>query len=90
MGQFNDRVERVRKLLKAEAWSKNVKCIHAHSLGSMWYDDTNNTESVVDVEYWSGLITRTASDSGKVTYFGTPLKGDALIDRWEQFGADNG
>ena len=40
MTQHNDIVEEQRLLLKAEEWAKQVKGLHAHSLGSMWYDDT--------------------------------------------------
>ena len=92
MGQFDDIVERQRKLIQAEKWSKKVKGVHAHSLTSMWYDnrpeDTAEGKSVIDIEYNGGLIERTLS-SGKVIYFGQRLRGDALIREWEAHEADN-
>lgn len=91
MGQFDDKVERQRKLIQAEEWSRGVKGMHAHSLSSMWYDnrpeDTADGKSVLDIEYNGGLIKRTL-DSGKVIYFGERLRGDALIQEWERHNAD--
>jgi len=31
MGQFDDIVERQRKLIQAEEWSRGIKGVHAHS-----------------------------------------------------------
>ena len=91
MGQFDDRVERQRKLIAAEEWSRGIKALHAHSINSMWYDnrpeDTANGKSVVDVEYNGGLIKREL-ESGKTIYFGERLRGDALIAEWERHNAD--
>ena len=54
MTQYEDRVEQQRQKLAAEEWANGVKCIHAHSLSSMWYDDrpqdTAEGKSVVDKE----------------------------------------
>lgn len=87
MGQFDDKVERQRALLKAEAWAKSVKGVHVHSLDSMWYDnrpqDTEDGKSVIDTEYNNGLIERKTHD-GYTVYFGEELKGDALIDSYER------
>lgn len=91
MGQFDDKVERQRKLIQAEEWSRGVKGMHAHSLSSMWYDnrpeDTADGTSVLDIEYNGGLIKRTLN-SGEVIYFGERLRGDALIQEWERHCAD--
>ena len=38
MGQFDDKVERQRQLLKAEKWAEQVKDLHAHQLTSMYYE----------------------------------------------------
>ena len=35
MGQFDDKVERQRKLIAAEEWSRGIKALHAHSIDSM-------------------------------------------------------
>lgn len=87
MGQYNDKVERQRKLIAAEEWAEGVSGIHAHSLNSMWYDtrpqDTQDGKCVVDRSFNSGLIERTLDD-GSVVYFGKELKGDELIDEWER------
>ena len=85
MGQYDDKVERQRLLLLAEEWAKTVKSMHAHSLNSMWYDtrpqDTEDGKSVLDTEYYSGLIKRQCDD-GSIVYFGKELKGDELIDAY--------
>jgi len=91
MGQFDDRVERQRKLIAAEEWSRTVKSMHAHSIDSMWYDnrpeDTADGKSVIDIEYNGGLIKRTL-DSGETIYFGERLRGDELIRECERHNAD--
>ena len=70
MGQYDYKVERQRLLLKAEEWAKGVKCIHAHSISSMWYDnrpqDTDG-KGVVDVEYNNGKVVRTLENGQKIT-----------------------
>jgi len=82
MTQYNDRVQKQRDLLKAEEWSKSVKSVHAHSLSSMWYDtrpqDTEDGKSVMDTQYFSGLIKRETHD-GYTVYFGKELKGEELV-----------
>lgn len=87
MGQYDDKVERQKLLLRAEAWAASVKSVHAHSLSSMWYDtrpqDTEEDKSVLDIEYNNGLIKRTCND-GLEVWFGTELKGDALIYAYER------
>ena len=63
MSQYDERVERQRKKLAAEEWGKQAKCVHAHSLSSMWYDtrpeDTAGGKSVIDVEFNNGTVRRT-------------------------------
>ena len=85
MGQYNDKVERQRLLLEAEEWAQGVASLHAHSLSSMWYDtrpqDTEDGKSVIDKQFYSGLIERTCDD-GSIVYFGKELKGDELIDAY--------
>ena len=87
MGQYDDKVERQRKLIAAEEWAGGVSCLHAHSLSSMWYDtrpqDTQDGKGVVDRSFNSGLIERTLHD-GSTVYFGKELKGDELIEEWER------
>jgi len=49
----------------------------------MWYDTTNNTRKVVDVEYNNGTINRTDCETGDGTqWFGERLVGEELIDAY--------
>ena len=84
MSQYWERVERQRLLIRAEQWARSVKAIHAHSLSSMWYDNTNNDESVIDVEYNGGLVKREIISSGQKIWFGKRLQGEELIDAYER------
>ena len=72
MTQYEDRVEYQRLKLKAEAWANGVKCIHAHSLSSLWYDDrpqdTADGQKVVDREFNNGRVERTL-ENGQVFIF---------------------
>ena len=85
MSQYNERVEKQRIKLKAEQWAKGVKSIHAHSLSSMHYDvrpqDTENGNTVLDVEYNDGSVRRTTSNN-EIVMLGNPLKGDALLNEF--------
>ena len=82
MTQYDETVSAQRLLLEAEEWSKNIKSIHGHSLDSMWYDtrpqDTEDGKSVMDTQYFSGLIKRETHD-GHTLYFGEELKGEELV-----------
>ena len=85
MSQYDNVVERQRLLLEAEVWSGKTKCIHAHSLSSMWYDDrpqdTSEGKCVTDVEFNNGVIERTQQD-GTIHIFGEALTGDELINSY--------
>jgi len=85
VSQYNDRVEKQRQKIKAEKWASGVKSIHAHSVSSMHYDnrpqDTENGNSVLDVEYNDGSVKRTTANN-KVVMLGNPLKGDALLNEF--------
>ena len=83
MSQYQELVERQRLLIRAEQWARQVKCIHGHSLSSMWYDTTNNTRKVVDVEYNNGTVNRTDCETGDNTqWFGKELKGQELMNAY--------
>ena len=83
MSQYNDRVEKQRQKIQAEKWANSVKSIHVHSVSSMHYDnrpqDTENGNSVLDVEYNNGSVKRTTANN-EVVMLGNPLKGDALLN----------
>jgi len=85
MGQYNDKVERQRVLLEAEAWAKGVKSIHAHRLQSMWYDNRpmDTLEGgVCDTIYNDDSIQRKL-DNGKIVWLNSEKKtGDDLIDQY--------
>jgi hypothetical protein len=87
MTQYDDSVERQRRLLLAEEWAKGVKSVHAHSLTSCWYDTRGNDGSVLDVEYNNGVVMREIKDTGEIIFFGEPLKGDELLS---SFGRHTG
>lgn len=91
MGQFDDKVERQRQLLKAEKWAEQVKDIHAHQLTSMYYETEetiNDTKDggVLDIRYNDGLIERHLPN-GELRYFGERLTGDELIRAWRRANA---
>jgi len=90
MSEYDEAVEKQRKLLEAEEWAKGIQGMHAHSLNSMWYDnrpqDTSEGKYVMDVQYNNGLIQRTCQD-GSIVYFGEELTGQNLIDAYEKHGA---
>lgn len=85
MTQYDETVDKQRIMLEAEAWAKNVACIHVHSTGSMHYDDhpedTADGQNVTDVEYNCGLVKRSRGGVPLRT-FGVELKGEALYDAY--------
>ena len=87
MGQYDERVEKQRITLAAEEWAKGVKCLHAHSVSSMYYDnrpqDTDDGKCVTDVEYNDGTVNRTLSN-GETVILGKALRGDDLISAYTQ------
>ena len=88
MTQYEDRVEYQRLKLKAEAWANGVKCIHAHSLSSLWYDDrpqdTADGQKVVDREFNNGRVERTLENGQVFIFTKYELKGDDLISAYTQ------
>tara|TARA_B100000287_G_scaffold351901_1_gene341172 strand:+ start:319 stop:588 length:270 start_codon:yes stop_codon:yes gene_type:complete len=87
MTQYEERVEYQKELLEAEDWAKTFKCLHRHSLNSMWYDtrpqDTEGGKHVTDIQYNNGLIKRILSDGTEV-FFGEELKGRDLVDQYRK------
>lgn len=86
MSQYDGEVEKQRMRLEAEVWAKQVKCIHAHNLTSLWYEE--NPEDlehgpVTDVEFNSGVIERTLSDGTKRT-IGKRLNIDEIVDEYKK------
>ena len=88
MTQYEDRVEYQRLKLKAEKWANGVKCIHAHSLSSLWYDDrpqdTADGQKVVDREFNNGRVERTLENGQVFIFTKYELKGDDLIGAYTQ------
>ena len=87
MTQYDDSVDRQRRLLLAEEWAKGVKSVHAHSLTSCGYDTRGDDGSVLDVEYNNGVVMREIRETGETVFFGEPLKGDELLSA---FGRNTG
>ena len=86
MTQYMESVYRQKVKLDAEKWANGVKCIHAHQLKSMWYDDRpqdTDDGSVTDIQYNSGIVVR--HKNGKVIHtFGKPKTGESLIDSYRR------
>ena len=88
MSEYDEVVDKQRRLLLAEKWAKGVKTLHAHALTSMWYDDRGNDGSVMDTEYNDGLVMREIRETGETVYFGESLKGDDLLQLFGQHMKD--
>ena len=84
MTQYDDTVDRQRRLILAEKWAKGVKTLHAHSLTSLWYDDRGDDGSVMDTEYNDGLVMREIRETGEIVYFGKSLEGDEPLQHFGQ------
>ena len=82
MTQYQETVNKQKLKLAAEEWANGVKCLHAHQIKSMWYDDrpqdTHNGTSVTDREFNSGLIER--FKDGKIIHIFGHVAG--YRDRW--------
>ena len=85
MSQYDSRVEKQRLKIEAEEWAKGVKSVHAHSLGSMHYDnrpqDTEDGKFVMDIEFNDGSVKRTLK-SGEVVILGKALRGKELLNQF--------
>ena len=89
MGQYENRVERQRIKLEAEKWAKGIKCIHAHKLKSMWYDDRpedTDESTVLDVQYNDGRIRRTINKTGEIVEMGEAVTGAELLRAFSRGG----
>ena len=88
MSQYDDVVDKQRRMIAAEKWSKGIRAIHAHPLTSMWYetkpDRTGDDLSVIDTEYNDGLIEREYVKTGKSETIGTKLIGDKLLAEYDR------
>lgn len=84
MGQYNDKVEQQRLLLKAEEWAGQVKTLHAHSLNSMAYASDRDDGKVFDIEYNSGRVVREILETGEKIELGVILKGEELIWAYQE------
>ncbi len=85
MTQYKSEVERQAILLEAEAWAKEIRSYHYHSLSNMWYEirpeDTADGKYVRDTQYNDESIERELED-GTIVYLGVRLSGDALIKKY--------
>ncbi len=84
MSEYDEVVERQRRLILAEKWAKGIKTLHAHSLTTLWYDTRGNDGSVMDTEYNNGLIKREIRSTGETVYLGEQLKGDKLLNSFSR------
>ena len=61
MTEYAELVIRRAKEIAAEDWGNKIKGIHIHRMNSMWYEpepDVAKDQSVTDIEYNNGRITR--------------------------------
>ena len=82
MTEYTEQVIRRAKEIAAEEWAKGVKAIHIHKLNSMWYEpepDVAKDQSVTDIEYNDGRITRDGQEIVESTF-----SGKALVREWEK------
>ena len=84
MTQYDDTVDRQRRLILAEKWAKGVKTLHAHALTSLCYVDRGYDGSAMDTEYNDGLVMREIRETGEIVYFGKSLEGDELLQHFGQ------
>jgi len=84
MSQYNDVVDRQRRLILAQEWASGVKSLHAHSLTSCWYDTRGNDGSVLDVEYNNGVVKREVRETGEIVFFGEPMNDEELLQTFGQ------
>ncbi len=84
MTQYNETVDRQRRLILAEEWANGVASVHAHSFTSMWYDTRGGDGSVLDIQYNNGVVKREIRETGEIVFFGEPLKGDELLQIFGQ------
>lgn len=81
MTEYTEQVIKRAKQIAAEEWAKGVKAIHIHRLNSMWYEPEPNVakdQSVTDIEYNNGRITRDGVEILKPQF-----SGEALVREWE-------
>ena len=84
MTQYMETVREQKIKLEAEKWANEIKCIHSHSLSSMWYDDRpQDTEngSVMDIQYNDGRVVRTINSTGETVVMNTAKQktGEELV-----------
>ncbi len=84
MTQYMETVREQKIKLEAEKWANEIKCVHAHSLSSMWYDDRpQDTEngSVMDIQYNDGRVVRTINSTGETVVMNTAKQktGEELV-----------
>ena len=92
MTQYQETVNKQKLKLAAEEWANGVKCLHAHQIKSMWYDDRpQDTEnhSVTDIDYLSGKIERTLHDGTKIVLV-EGATGNDLVSKVEASLTDSG
>ena len=93
MGQYRDKVELQKQILKAEEYKDTPKNLHAHSLDSMWYETEETKpqtkEGVIDIQYMDGRIERTLKNGKKITLV-EGMKGEDLVQEVTRNLADSG
>ena len=94
MGQYRDKVELQKQILKAEEYKDTPKWIHSHRLTSMWYETKESVkdveDGVMDIQYMDGRIERENLKTGKRTVLVKGLTGEDLVQEVTRNLADSG
>lgn len=87
--EYSHLVEKQRMMLEAEKWSQRCRSLHTFNTKNckVWYETRPDDGNVTDVEFNSGLIERTISETKEVVYLGKELRGEDLLDRYERHNA---
>jgi hypothetical protein len=90
MTQYQETVNKQKLKLAAEEWANGVKCLHAHQIKSMWYDDrpqdTDNSP-VCDIQYNDGRIQRTIVNTNEKIWMNgsKQLTGEELVYEYARY-----
>tara|TARA_R100000742_G_C4273742_1_gene93417 strand:- start:297 stop:575 length:279 start_codon:yes stop_codon:yes gene_type:complete len=89
MTQFDERVQKQRDRLAAEAWGNQVKDLHAFDSNTVNVPYTDRKDgSVIDIRFNNGTIKRTISATDEVIWFGKKEKPNSLLHSFFRAMAD--
>jgi len=89
MTQYDERVDKVRDRLAAEAWGNKVKDMHGFDSNTttVWYTDRQDGR-VIDTRFNDGRIKREIIETGEVLWLGEQQPRTTLLDSFYRAMAD--